>query len=148
MILLALRSALSDRAKSGRIVLVGAWSITEPKTKAAVGALSALGMTEGRVLLVLERRSDEVVARSFRNLPGVHVLDVGELNAYDVLRSDWVVFTDATLPGSGATASEPEKSEGAGGADSVGTGDSGTARAGVDGEPGEDERSSEGGEAG
>jgi large subunit ribosomal protein L4 len=151
MISLALRSALSDRAKSGRVVLVGAWSITEPKTKAAVGALSALGMTEGRVLLVLDRRADEVVARSFRNLPSVHVLDAGELNVYDVLRSDWVVFTDATLPGSGPTVSVPEESEeseDAGGADSVGTGDGGTARLELDDERGEDEQSSEGGEAG
>lgn len=58
------------------------------------------------MLLVLERGSDEVVARSFRNLPTVHVLDAGELNAYDVLRSDWVVFTDASLPGSGTRAGE------------------------------------------
>jgi large subunit ribosomal protein L4 len=106
MISLALRSALSDRAASGRVVVVGAWSMTEPRTKAALEALRALDMTEGRVLLVLERGSDEVVARSFRNLPTVHVLDAGELNAYDVLRSDWVVFTDASLPGSGTRAGE------------------------------------------
>lgn len=110
MISLALRSALSDRAASGRVVVVGAWSMTEPRTKSAASSLGALGITEGRVLLVLERNADDVVARSFRNLPAVQVLDAGQLNAYDVLRSDWVVFTDASLPGSrneaGAAGSE------------------------------------------
>jgi len=44
-------------------------------------------------------RDDEVVSKSFRNLPEVRVLLAGELNAYDVLASDWIVFTADTLPG-------------------------------------------------
>jgi large subunit ribosomal protein L4 len=96
MVKLALRSALSDRAADGKVLVVGEWGWDAPKTKDAAAALSALG-TEGRVLVVLER-SDEVAAKSFRNLPDVHVLHTGELNAYDVLLSDWVVFSQAALP--------------------------------------------------
>lgn len=97
MIALALRSALSDRARLGRVALVDSWSFGVPKTKDAVAALEALGLS-GNVLVVLER-TDEVAAKSFANLQSARVLFVNELNAYDVLRNDWVVFTDATLPG-------------------------------------------------
>ncbi len=93
---LALRSALSDRAALGQVALVDQWSFEAPSTKAAVAALSALGLT-GRVLVVLSE--DDIVAdRSFGNLPDVQTLLVGELNAYDILVNDWIVFTDETLP--------------------------------------------------
>ena len=62
-----------------------------------MSALDALGL-EGKVLVVLAD-DDEVAARSFANLPQVQLVSDGELNTYDVLRNDWVVFTDATLPG-------------------------------------------------
>ena len=102
MIRLALRSALSDRAAEGRVALVDAWDWDEPKTKAAVAALAALGL-DGRVLVVAH--ADDVVAmRSFANLQRVQVIDAAELNTYDVLRNDWVVFTDATLPGAAEAA--------------------------------------------
>jgi large subunit ribosomal protein L4 len=97
MIRLALYSALSDRAGLERVALIDsfdAWS--EPKTKEAVIALNALGL-EGKILVVLGR-DDEMAFRSFRNLMNVKTLDAGELNAYDVLDCDWVLFTDATLP--------------------------------------------------
>ena len=97
MIRLALHSALSDRASLERVALVddfAAWS--EPSTKGAVGALGALGLA-GKVLVVLSR-TDENARRSFRNLDHVKTIDAGELNAYDVLDADWVLFTDATLP--------------------------------------------------
>jgi large subunit ribosomal protein L4 len=97
MIRLALYSALSDRAALERVALVDsfdAWS--EPKTKEAIIALEALGL-EGKILVVLGR-DDENAFRSFRNLMNVKTLDAGELNAYDVLDCDWVLFTDATLP--------------------------------------------------
>jgi large subunit ribosomal protein L4 len=97
MIRLALYSALSDRAALERVALVesfGAWS--EPKTKEAVKSLSALGL-EGKILVVLGR-DDAVAFSSFRNLMNVKTIDAGEVNAYDVLDSDWVLFTDATLP--------------------------------------------------
>jgi large subunit ribosomal protein L4 len=103
MIKLALRSALSDRAAAGRVLVVGSWGWDRPSTKAGKAALEALGL-EGRVLVVLDR-SDENAILSFRNLPSVQLLDVAELNAYDVLCNDWVVFTQATLP-AGTVATE------------------------------------------
>ena len=98
MVRLAVRSALSDRASSGRVVVVGEWGFEAPKTQEAVTALDALS-TEGRVLIVAER-TDVNTWRSFANLGRVHVVSPGELNAYDVLVSDWVIFTKRTLPGS------------------------------------------------
>jgi large subunit ribosomal protein L4 len=96
MIKLALRSALSDRAAEGKVVVVDEWAFDVPSTKGAVAALAALGL-EGRVLVVLGR--DEVEAwKSFRNLPNVHILESGHLNTYDVLVNDYVVFTRATVP--------------------------------------------------
>ena len=94
---LALRSALSDRAALGNVALVDQWSFEAPSTKAAVAALKALEF-EGRVLVVLTE-DDFVADRSFGNLPDVQVILEGELNAYDILVNDWVVFTDETLPG-------------------------------------------------
>jgi large subunit ribosomal protein L4 len=96
MVRLALYSALSDRAADERIVLIDRWGFERPKTKDALAALDALDLG-GRVLAVLSR--DDVVAdRSFSNLPEVDTVLASELAAYDVLRSDWVVFTDRTLP--------------------------------------------------
>ncbi len=96
MIKLALRSALSDRAADGKVIVVDEWGFDTPSTKGAVAALSALG-AEGRVLVVLDR-GDVTAWKSFRNLPSVHVLEVGELNTYDVLVNDYVVFTRSTVP--------------------------------------------------
>ena len=92
----ALVSALSDRAADGRIAVVSSWDFDAPSTKAAHAALSTLGVS-GRVLVVLGT-GDELARKSFRNLPTVHTLVAGELNAYDVLCSDWIVFTRETLP--------------------------------------------------
>jgi large subunit ribosomal protein L4 len=104
MIRLALRSALSDRAADGKVLVVEEWGFDAPSTKGAVAALAALGL-EGKVLVVLTR-DDVAAARSFRNLPDVQVLEVAELNAYDVLCNDWLVFTRATLPTTTAAANE------------------------------------------
>jgi large subunit ribosomal protein L4 len=103
MINLALRSALSDRVTDGKVVVMSDWSMSAPKTKDAVKLLSALG-AEGRVLVVLDpsRESDVTAARSFANLPQVQLIQAGELNAYDVLCNDWVIFSDATVPGARA----------------------------------------------
>ncbi|HMU81134.1 MAG TPA: 50S ribosomal protein L4, partial [Microthrixaceae bacterium] len=102
---LALRSALSDRAADDKVVVVSAWDFDTPSTKAAAAALAAMGV-EGRALVVLS--PDDVTAwKSFRNLPSVHVLTAGELNTYDVLVSDHVVFTEATLPTSAPAVAEP-----------------------------------------
>jgi large subunit ribosomal protein L4 len=97
MIRLALNSALSDRASEERIALIdGFESWSEPKTKTAVAALATLGL-EGKVLVVLSRE-DVVALHSFNNLDYVKTIDAGEINAYDVLNADWILFTDATLP--------------------------------------------------
>jgi large subunit ribosomal protein L4 len=94
---LALYSALSDRAAEGRICLVDGWAFDFPKTKDAIAAINALGL-EGNVLVVLGN-DDHAAERSFANLPEVDLVDAAQLTAYDVLVNDWVVFTDATIPG-------------------------------------------------
>jgi large subunit ribosomal protein L4 len=91
----ALRSALSDRAREGRIAVVDAFGFDEPKTKAGVKALDALGVS-GKSLLVLEA-VDMTIGKSFRNLGSVHIVTVGQLNTYDILNADWLVFTKAAL---------------------------------------------------
>jgi len=96
MVRLALHSALSDRNAQGRVVVVDSWGFSEPSTKGAVAALSALGI-EGRALVVLTN-ADEAAAKSFRNIPEVQIISSGELHAYDVLCNDWIVFTSASLP--------------------------------------------------
>jgi large subunit ribosomal protein L4 len=97
MIRLALASALSDRANGEQVLVVDDWGFGDtPSTKGALAVLAAVGAT-GKVLVVV-RPDDVVAAKSFRNLPEVHVLPASDLNAYDVLCSDFVVFTSETLP--------------------------------------------------
>ncbi|MFM8310493.1 MAG: 50S ribosomal protein L4 [Ilumatobacteraceae bacterium] len=99
MIRLALASALSDRQAEGKVVVVEEWGFEAPKTKDAVAALGALGL-EGKVLLVVD--TDDInTIRSFLNLPSVQLIEAAELNAYDVLCNDWVVFSKATVPAGG-----------------------------------------------
>ena len=105
MVQLALRSALSDRAAEGRVLVVDSWDFSAPKTKDAKAVLAALGVT-GKALIVVGP-DDFTASMSFRNLPDVHVLVAGELNAYDVLCSDWVVFSEATLPKAKTEATAP-----------------------------------------
>jgi large subunit ribosomal protein L4 len=121
MIQLALRSALSDRAAQGRVALIEAWTFDVPSTKAALTALDALGLS-GRVLVVLGEE-DGYADRSFGNLSEIQTIVAGELNAYDILVNDWVVFTDETLPGgSGADADAvPEVTGGSPGAGAADT---------------------------
>jgi large subunit ribosomal protein L4 len=102
MIRLALRSALSDRAAEGKIVVVDEWGIGEPRTKAAIDVLGSLGLRvkgerEQRVLIVIAP-DEEAVWKSFRNLgERVQLVTPNELNTYDVLVNDWLVFSKATL---------------------------------------------------
>ena len=93
---LALRSALSDRAAEGKVIVVEDWNFDAPSTKEALKTLGDLG-AEGRVLIVL---TDEDVnaTKSFANLPDAHVLKAGQLNTYDVLVNDCIVFSRQTLP--------------------------------------------------
>jgi large subunit ribosomal protein L4 len=97
MIRLALYSALSDRASLERVAVIDGFSDwATPKTKEALTTLRALGL-DGKILVVLGR-GDDVARRSFANLANVKTIDAGEINAYDVLDCDWVLFRDATLP--------------------------------------------------
>ncbi|MBJ7504764.1 MAG: 50S ribosomal protein L4 [Ilumatobacteraceae bacterium] len=96
MVQLALRSALSDRTSDGKVVVVDAWSFDKPSAKAGAAALAAIGAT-GKVLVVVKSSASDV-AKSLRNLVDVHVMLTSELNAYDILCSDWVVFSQDSLP--------------------------------------------------
>ena len=92
----ALRGALSDRARHGRIHVVESLVTgSTPSTKDAVALLA--GLTERKNLLVVLDRSDIVSLKSVRNLDNVHVLAVDQLNTYDVLCADDVVFTQAAF---------------------------------------------------
>ena len=95
MIKAALAGALSDRASEGKVIVVDEWNFEPPKTKDALAALDAIGAF-GKVLVVLDD-TDTNAAKSFRNLADVHCLSSSELNTYDVLDSDVVVFTQKTL---------------------------------------------------
>ncbi len=100
MINLALRSALSDRAADGHVVVIDAFTAAAPKTKDGAKSLQAMGI-DGKVLVVLDASSEtEVVgALALRNIAEVQLIEAGELNAYDVLCNDWVIFSKSTLPG-------------------------------------------------
>jgi large subunit ribosomal protein L4 len=96
MIAAALRGALSDRARNERIHAVTELvSGQTPSTKSAKGFLGTL--TDRRKVLVVIGRTDEVGARSVRNLPGVHIISPDQLNTYDVLNADDVVFSVEAL---------------------------------------------------
>jgi large subunit ribosomal protein L4 len=98
MIRLALLSALSDMAETERVVVLTDWEIEEPDTRAAAVTLKKLRVP-GKVLCVLA--NDEIdVALSLRNLPEASITTHAELSAHDIVRADWVVFSERTLPGS------------------------------------------------
>ncbi|MDQ3904229.1 MAG: 50S ribosomal protein L4 [Actinomycetota bacterium] len=106
----ALRGALSDRAREGRVhVISGLVSGNTPSTKNARTVLTNLAGQDSKLLVVLTR-ADEVSRLSVRNLPSVHVLSPDQLNTYDVLVNDEVVFTadalQAFVAGRTATAQE------------------------------------------
>jgi large subunit ribosomal protein L4 len=102
MVRLALRSALSDRAAGEKVVVVDDWGIDAPSTKEGVKLLEALGLRKRqerapRVLVVLFRTED-AVWKSLRNLgERVQIVLPEELNTYDVLVNDWLVFSKAAL---------------------------------------------------
>jgi large subunit ribosomal protein L4 len=106
----ALRGALSDRARNGRIHVVDSLVTGDaPSAKDAVRLLS--GLTERKNLLVVLTRDDEVSFKSVRNLENVHVLVADQLNTYDVLCADDVVFTQAALDAFVAGPAKAEKEE-------------------------------------
>ncbi|GAA3392089.1 MULTISPECIES: 50S ribosomal protein L4 [Streptomyces] len=107
----ALRGALSDRANHSRIHVVTGVVEGGISTKAAKTLFGKI--SERKNLLLVAERSDEAAWLSARNLPQVHILEPGQLNTYDVMRSDDVVFTQAALESfvSGPKADETEGSE-------------------------------------
>ncbi|HUF98649.1 MAG TPA: 50S ribosomal protein L4 [Ilumatobacter sp.] len=120
MIKLALRSALSDRASEGKVIVVEGWKFDTPSTKEAKAALASIGAT-GKVLVVVGR-DEAAAALSFRNLTSVQLVAIGELNAYDVLCNEYIVFSEATLPGVdefAANTVKPAKAQPAAKADAV-----------------------------
>jgi large subunit ribosomal protein L4 len=95
MIAAALAGALSDRAREGLVHVVKDFGVTDvPSTRTALQAIAEV--PEARLLVVLDRTED-VAWMSLRNVPSLHVIAVDQLNAYDVLRADDVVFTQAAL---------------------------------------------------
>ncbi len=92
----ALRGALSDRARAGRVHVIKNIVVGDtPSTKVALAAIEAA--TSGRRALVLLERSDELAWKSLRNAKAIHVLPVDQVNTYDVLVNDDIVFTSGAL---------------------------------------------------
>jgi large subunit ribosomal protein L4 len=91
----ALRGALSDRARNERVHVVNGFVSDEPSTKSALKTLTKI--TDRQYALVVIDRGDDLTAKSLRNAPNVHILFVDQLNTYDVLCSDDVVFTKAAF---------------------------------------------------
>ncbi|MFE0188171.1 50S ribosomal protein L4 [Streptomyces sp. NPDC059008] len=107
----ALRGALTDRARNSRIHVVSGVVEGAVSTKAAKSLLGKV--SERKNVLLVAERSDEAAWLSARNLPQVHILEPGQLNTYDVLVSDDVVFTKAAFESfvSGPKAAETEGSD-------------------------------------
>ncbi len=103
---LALRSALSDRASSNSVYVVDAWEFETPSTKAAKTALEAIG-AEGKVLIITDTQ-DANTEKSFRNLSNVNVISSDQLNVFDILISDSIVFTKDNLPTMNQATASPQ----------------------------------------
>ncbi|AOY56488.1 50S ribosomal protein L4 [Candidatus Rhodoluna planktonica] len=96
MIAAAVRGALSDRARNGRLHVISEFAIgSSPSTKAASAIINQL--TSRRNVLVVLDRADEVSYKSLRNLQQLHVLPVDQINAYDIMLADDVIFTKSAL---------------------------------------------------
>jgi large subunit ribosomal protein L4 len=95
---LALRCALSDRHAGGNLHILDAFQFDGPKTREAVALLGDLGLTGRKVLVVLAgSEAEDAAVKSFRNLQEVHLLVADQLNTYDVLHADDLVFTRESL---------------------------------------------------
>ena len=94
----ALRGALSDRAANERVFVVTTFVDGDvPRTKEALGVLNTVTGGADRNILVVTTHDDEITWKSLRNVPAVHLLAEDQLNTYDVLDSDYLVFTQAAL---------------------------------------------------
>jgi large subunit ribosomal protein L4 len=109
MIAAALLGAISDRARGERLTIVDTFGTGEaPSTK---GAAALLASVTGKNILVVLERGDEIGYKSVRNLRNLHVLWADQLNAYDVIVSDDVVFTKAAYESFVASKSKASKEE-------------------------------------
>jgi len=116
----ALRGALSDRARNGRVHVVSALvpdGLEKNWTKNAAATLAKV--SESKNVLVVAERSDELTWRSLRNVVAVHLLEPGQLNTYDVLISDDVVFTRGALDAFLAGPAKGKSAKGAASSDEV-----------------------------
>src|SRR5580700_9425739 len=94
----ALRGALSDRAANERVFVVTAFVESDaPRTKDALAVLETVTSGADRNILVVATHDDEITFKSLRNVPAVHLLAEDQLNTYDVIDSDYLVFTQAAL---------------------------------------------------
>ncbi len=93
---LALRSALTDRASENAVFVVENPNLDAPKTKHVAHMLANMGL-DGKTVLFVTTNEDKVLFKSIRNLRGVDVLPASQLNAYSVMRSEHLVFTDTSL---------------------------------------------------
>jgi large subunit ribosomal protein L4 len=93
---LALRSALTDRHAGGNLVVLDGLDFDTPRTARAIELLEEIGLG-GRKLLFVVDGLEEAAIKSFRNLQAVHLITFDQLNTYDVLNSDAVVFTRDSL---------------------------------------------------
>ena len=111
----ALRGALTDALSSGKLVVVEAPTMDEPKTKQAVEVLEGWKLDEGKILMVLKQPTDNgAVEKSFRNLRGVRVAYAGGLGVYELIAADKVILTTDALDALEGTGAGPDG--GAGGA--------------------------------
>ena len=110
----ALRGALSDRLSHGRVQVVSGFVDGDvPRTKDALAVLATVTGDPGRPskVLVVVHRNDELTWKSLRNVPRVHVLTEDQLNTYDVLASDHVVFTEQALSAFVARSSKARRAD-------------------------------------
>jgi len=124
----ALRAALTDAERSGKLALIDHLTFEEPRTKDAVEVIHSLDLT-GKILVVLDRPT-EIVEKCFNNLPYVKVSYARSLNVYELLAADRVLFTSAALDvleGKEPAPKDPEASD-AGGSETERSGVSGAKR--------------------
>ena len=93
---LALRSALSVRAKEGKVIVLAGTGVNEGRTREVVALLKGLGVEAAKCLLVLPG-NDPLILRAARNLPKLRTSSAGQLNTYEVLHAEHVLITREAL---------------------------------------------------
>jgi large subunit ribosomal protein L4 len=95
---LALVSALSQRAQEGNVAVVDGFTFDQPRTKTVVGFMKAVGM-DGKKICFIIKGSDPATVKSCRNIPRVEILTQSNMNVYDLVNADVLVFTTEALDG-------------------------------------------------